>query len=318
MLSKKLILVTAVAPALWGTTYLTTTLFLPEGRPLLAAVLRAVPAGIVLLALARQLPRGSWWWKSWILGVLNIGLFFALLFVAAYRLSGGVAAIVGGAQPLLVALLASWLLREKLTLQRLLAGWAGVFGVALIVLASQSRLDALGLAAAAGGTISMATGTVLAKKWGQPASRTGQAVPQLATTAWQLLAGGATLAVLLLAFEGLPSEPLTGRNVAGYLYLSLVGTALAYWCWFRGLAGLPAGAAAFLGLLSPVVAIVVGWAVAGEKLGPWQLVGILVVLASVVAGVRMKGSDHDLGKFRARRQDFPVAAGSGVRRRAPR
>ncbi len=318
MLSKKIILVTAVAPLLWGTTYLTTTLFLPEGRPLLAVVLRAAPAGIVLLALARRVPDGSWWWKSWILGVLNIGFFFAMLFVAAYLLPGGVAAIVGGAQPLLVALLASRLLHERLTWQRLLAGSAGVFGVALIVLASRSRLDALGLAAAAGGTLSMAVGTVLAKNWGQPTSRTGQPIPALATTSWQLLAGGATLAVPLLVYEGLPAEPLTVPNLGGYLYLSLVGTALAYWCWFRGLAELPAGSAAFLGLLSPVVAIVLGWAVAGEVLGPWQMVGIVVVLASVAAGVRMKGPDHDLGKFRARRQEFPVAAGGGVRRRIPR
>lgn len=170
MLSKKfrLVLVTAVAPVLWGSTYLTTTLFLPEGRPLLAAVLRAVPAGLLLLALSRRLPKGSWWWKSWVLGIVNICVFFALLFVAAYRLPGGVAAIVGGAQPLLVALLASRLLRERLTATRLLAGAAGVFGVALIVLQSQARLDLLGLAAAAGGTLSMALGTVLAKKWGQP------------------------------------------------------------------------------------------------------------------------------------------------------
>lgn len=308
MLSKKFILLTAIAPVLWGSTYLTTTLFLPEGRPLLAAVLRAVPAGLLLLALSRRLPEGSWWWKSWVLGVLNIGLFFALLFVAAYRLPGGVAAIVGGAQPLLVALLASRILQERLTWTRLAAGSAGVLGVALIVLQSQSRLDALGLAAAAGGTLSMAAGTVLAKKWGQPVSRAGRPVPPLATTAWQLLAGGATLAVPLLLLEGLPAEPLTMPNLAGYLYLSLFGTALAYVCWFRGLSELPAGAAAFLGLLSPVVAILLGWLVAGEVLGAGQMVGIVVVLASVAAGVTMKGPAHDIDKLCARRPVLPLEA----------
>lgn len=311
MLSKKvfLVLVTAVAPVLWGSTYLTTTLFLPEGRPLLAAVLRAVPAGLLLLALSRRLPQGSWWWKSWVLGMLNIGVFFALLFVAAYRLPGGVAAIVGGAQPLVVALLASRLLHERLTATRLLAGSAGVFGVALIVLQSQARLDGLGLAAAAGGTLSMALGTVLAKKWGQPVSAGGHVVPPLATTAWQLLAGGLTLAVALLVLEGLPTDPLTVPNVLGYVYLSVFGTALAYFCWFRGLAKLPAGAAAFLGLLSPVVAIALGWVIAGEGLGPWQMLGIVVVLASVVFGVNLKGEGNGADKFRARRTVVPVTPG---------
>ncbi|WP_244516689.1 EamA family transporter [Arthrobacter alpinus] len=302
-----MIFITALAPALWGTTYLTATLFLPEGRPLLAATLRALPAGLLLLALSRRLPQGSWWWKSWVLGILNIGVFFALLFVAAYRLPGGVAAIVGGIQPLLVALLASRVLHEKLTLTRLLAGTTGVFGVALIVLQSQARLDGLGLAAAAGGTLSMAAGMVLAKKWGQPVSRGGRPVSPLATTAWQLAAGGATLSILLLIFEGLPTAPLTVPNILGYLYLSLIGTAVAYFCWFRGLAQLPAGAAAFLGLLSPVVAIVLGWLVAGQALSPWQLVGILVVLASITAGITLKGTTHDPGNVRARRQELPAA-----------
>jgi len=302
-----MIAATSLAPLLWGTTYLTTTAFLPEGRPLLAAVLRALPAGLLLLALSRRMPRGSWWWKSWVLGMLNIAAFFALLFVAAYRLPGGVAAMVGGVQPLLVALLASRVLQEKLTPARLLAGAAGVLGVALIVLQSQARLDALGLAAAVGGTVSMAAGTVLSKKWGQPA-------PPLATTAWQLIAGGATLAILLLVFEGLPAAPLTGANIAGYLYLSLVGTAFAYFCWFRGLAQLPAGTAVFLGLLSPVVATVLGWAVAGQSLGPWQVVGMAVVLASVAVGVNLKGWRHEKGKhgtgeFSARRRGLPAQAG---------
>ncbi|MHA7176619.1 EamA family transporter [Arthrobacter sp. Sr24] len=282
-----MILATSLAPILWGTTYLTTTMYLPEGRPLLAGVLRALPAGLLLLALSRQLPQGSWWWKSWVLGLLNIGAFFALLFIAAYRLPGGVAAIVGGIGPLLVAVLASAVLHEKVTAPRVLVGGAGVLGVALIVLQSQARLDALGLLAAAGGTVSMAAGTVLAKKWGQPVSRGSRPVTALATTGWQLMTGGASLAILLLVFEGLPADPLTVTNVLGYLYLSVAGTAFAYFCWFRGLSRLPAGAAAFLGLLSPVVAIVLGWAVVGQAMGPLQMVGIAVVLSSVAAGVSL-------------------------------
>jgi hypothetical protein len=78
--------VTALAPAIWGTTYLVTSELLPPDRPLLAAVVRALPAGILLTALTRQFPRGDWWWRALVLGTLNIGAFFALLFVAAYRL----------------------------------------------------------------------------------------------------------------------------------------------------------------------------------------------------------------------------------------
>jgi len=278
-----LILTTAMAPALWGTTYLTTTTLLPEGRPLLAATLRALPAGLLLLAVCRQLPRGAWWWKSWVLGVLNIGAFFALLFIAAYRLPGGVAAIVGGIQPLVVALLASRLLRERLTARVLVAGVTGVFGVALITLQAQARLDAVGILAALGGTLSMATGIVLSKKWGQPAAT-------LTTTAWQLVTGGLTLLVLMLAFEGLPSKALTPSNLGGYAYLSIVGTAFAYVIWFRGISRLPASTTAFLGLLSPVVAILLGSAIAGETFTPFQILGIFLVLGSVTAAIIAKSA----------------------------
>jgi probable blue pigment (indigoidine) exporter len=278
-----LILTTAMAPALWGTTYLTTTMFLPEGRPLLAATLRALPAGLLLLAVCRQLPRGAWWWKSWILGVLNIGAFFALLFIAAYRLPGGVAAIVGGVQPLVVALLASRLLRERVTARVLMAGVTGVFGVALITLQAQARLDVVGVLAALSGTLSMATGIVLSKKWGQPAS-------PLTTTAWQLITGGLSLLVIMLAFEGLPSTALTPSNLGGYAYLSIVSTAFAYVMWFHGISKLPASTTAFLGLLSPVVAILLGSVIAGESFTPPQILGIFLVLGSVAAAIIAKST----------------------------
>ncbi|SDM81990.1 probable blue pigment (indigoidine) exporter [Cryobacterium flavum] len=278
MLSNRFLLLatTALAPVLWGTTYLTTTALLPADRPLLAAFLRALPAGLLLLVLCRRLPRGEWWWKSWVLGVLNIGAFFALLFIAAYRLPGGVAAIVGGLQPLVVALLASRVLHERMTGRVLASGATGAFGVSLIVLQSQARLDAIGILAAVGGTVCMASGIVLSKKWGQPA-------PLLATTSWQLIAGGLSLLPVLLLLEGLPTTPLTVANLAGYAYLAVAGTALAYVAWFHGIARLPASTIAFLGLLSPVVAIVLGWAIAGEHLAPIQIAGIVIVLGSIAA-----------------------------------
>src|SRR5690606_34363117 len=83
---------TALAPVAWGSTYLVTTELLPPDHPAFAAVTRALPAGLLALAIARQMPRGIWWWRCLVIGALNIGIFFPLLFVAAERLPGGVAA----------------------------------------------------------------------------------------------------------------------------------------------------------------------------------------------------------------------------------
>ncbi|MEV3984240.1 EamA family transporter [Nonomuraea sp. NPDC049758] len=269
------VLLTALTPAIWGTTYLITTELLPPGRPLLAALIRALPAGLILIAITRRLPRGNWWWRALVLGALNIGLFFALLFVGAYRLPGGVAATVGAIQPLLVALLSAGLLGERLTWRVALAAAAGVAGVSLLVLRADARLDLLGVAAALGGAVVMAVGVVLSKRWKSPA-------PLLATTGWQLTAGGLLLAPVTFLVEGPPPAHLTGENLAGYAYLAIIGSALAYTLWFRGIRELSATKVTFLGLLSPVVATALGWLVLGQRLTLAQVAGAVIVLAALL------------------------------------
>jgi probable blue pigment (indigoidine) exporter len=265
---------TAVTPILWGTTYYTTTEFLPDDRPLLAGTLRALPAGLLLFFVAgRVLPRGEWWWKATVLGVLNIGAFFPLLFLGAYRLPGGVAASVGAVQPVIAAALAAVLIGERFGMVNIVSGALGATGVGLLVLRNEIPIDGLGLFAALAGTVSMASGVVLTRKWGRP-------VPLLAFTAWQLLAGGLLLVPIALAFEGLPPE-ITGRNVVGYGWLTLIGTALAYSLWFRGIGKLPVAATSVLGLLTPVMAAIIGWAALDQQLRPIQFLGIAAILGSV-------------------------------------
>ncbi|MFJ9774612.1 EamA family transporter [Kitasatospora sp. NPDC101157] len=277
MLSNRLavVLLTALAPAVWGTTYLVTTEMLPPGRPLLAAVIRCLPAGLLLIALTRTLPKGGWWWRALVLGALNIGGFQALLFIAAYRLPGGIAATVGAVQPLVTAGLSAALLGDRLTPRTVLSGIAGVAGVSLLVLRANARLDAIGVAAALGGAVVMAFGVVLSKRW-------ASAAPLLATTGWQLTAGGLLLVPVTLLSEDAPPTHYTLDNVLGYAYLCLIGAALTYAIWFRGLRALPPTSLSFLSLLSPVVATLVGWLALGQDLSPLQALGAVVVLGSLI------------------------------------
>ncbi|GGZ18133.1 EamA family transporter [Streptomyces poonensis] len=273
-----LIAVTALAPVSWGTTYAVTTEFLPADRPLFTALMRALPAGLLLLALARVLPRGAWWWKSVVLGALNIGAFFPLLFLSAYRLPGGTAAVVGSLGPLFVAGLAAVLLAERPTARTLLTGVAAALGVSLVVLRAADALDAVGVLAALASTACMSTGTVLTKRWGRP-----EGIGPLALTGWQLTAGGLVIAPLALLVEGAPPA-LDGRAAGGYLYLALANTAVAYWLWFRGIGRLTATQVTFLGPLSPLTAAAVGWAALGEALTPVQLAGMALAFGATVLG----------------------------------
>ncbi|MGA5819420.1 EamA family transporter [Kitasatospora sp. NPDC094028] len=268
----------ALAPAAWGTTYLVTTQLLPEGRPLLLAALRALPAGLLLLLLGRKLPQGRWWGRSVILGMLNIGLFFPLTFVAAYRLPGGVAATIGAIQPLLVAGFSIGVLGVRPGRRALVAGLVGVGGVALLVLNGGARLDALGIAAMAAAIALMAMGTVLIRRWGRPEGAT-----MLDVTAWQLLAGSVVLVPLAAFVEGAPPA-LSAANLAGFAYLSLFSTAVGYVLWFRGIDRLGAGPVSFLGLVNPVVATLGGLVVLHQTLTPWQLLGLALALGALLLG----------------------------------
>lgn len=174
---------TALAPLVWGSTYLVTTELLPSDRPLLAATLRALPAGLILLAIGRTLPCGNWWWRATVLGTLNIGAFLYLLFVAAYHLPGGVAALVMAVQPTVVLVLSALLLKERITLTHAAACALGVAGVGLLALTPGAGLDAVGVGAGLLGAVSMATGVVLTKRWGRPPG-----VGLLTFTGWQLTA----------------------------------------------------------------------------------------------------------------------------------
>ncbi|MCB1353511.1 MAG: EamA family transporter [Rhodobacteraceae bacterium] len=266
-------LLAAVAPVIWGSTYIVTSQMLPPGYPLTDAVLRALPAGLLLLAITRTLPPRRWLGKLAVLGALNFAIFWAALFVSAYRLPGGLAATLGAVQPLLVLLLARLLLETPIRPLGLLAAVAGLGGVALLLLGPGARLDGLGAAAALLGALSMAAGVVLTRKWHPP-------VPALTFTAWQLTAGGLLLLPAALFFEpALP--PLTAVNVAGFVWLGLFGAALTYFLWFRGIARLGPAGVTGLGFLSPLTAVLLGWAVLGEALAPVQLLGAAVVLGSV-------------------------------------
>lgn len=273
---------TAVAPAIWGSTYIATTELLPAGYPLHVAMLRALPAGLLLLLVFRTLPRGHWWWRVTVLGALNFTFFWAMLFVSAYRLPGGVAATVGAVQPLIVIVLARLVMGRKMTTKAVLAALAGLAGVALLVLTPHAALDPVGIAAGLAGAVSMAAGTVLTRHW-QPD------VPALTFTAWQLTAGGLLLVPLALLIE--PSlPPMTGLNLLGFLWLGLVGGALTYIVWFRGVARLEPAAVASLGFLSPLVATLLGWVLIDQNLSPLQILGLMTVLASVWMAQRTKAS----------------------------
>lgn len=278
------VILTALAPAIWGSTYIVTTQLLPPDRPFSAALIRVLPAGILLLLFTRRLPAYQDMGRLLILSALNIGLFQALLFVAAYRLPGGLAAVLGAIQPLLVMVL-SWTVDRRTPLKiTLWAALAGVFGMAMLLLSPQTLFEPVGIAAALLGAGCMATGVWLTRRWQIN-------LPVMALTGWQLVLGGVMLAPAAWLIDA-PLPTLTTLQYAAYTYLSLAGAVVAYGLWFRGIIRLPGVAVASLGLISPLTAVMLGWLVLSQTIGGTALIGFAIVVVSVVVVQRTSARGH--------------------------
>jgi probable blue pigment (indigoidine) exporter len=267
------LLLTAIAPVIWGSTYIVTTTLLPGYSPVTVAMLRALPAGLLLLLIVRKLPAGIWWLRVFVLGALNIAFFLSMLFVAAYRLPGGVAGTVAAIQPLIAVFVAALLIGSPIRPLSILAALVGMGGVALLVLTPRAALDEVGVAAGLAGAVSMAFGNVLARKWQPPVSL-------LTFTAWQLTAGGLLLVPVALVFE--PAMPVpTASNLLGLAWLALIGAALTYALWFRGVARLESAAVSSLLFLSPLTAVLLGWVFLNQTLSLLQIAGIAFIVGSI-------------------------------------
>jgi probable blue pigment (indigoidine) exporter len=274
--------ITAIAPIAWGASYCVTQHFLPTDSPLWGAAIRALPAGLLLLALRRYLPRGSWWWKSLVLGTLNMGAFFALVYVAAQLLPTSVAATIMATGPLAMMLLAWPLVGEKPQRLSLLGAALGIIGVAAMLFTASAELNVGGVLASLTAMAISSIGFVLTKRW-------AAGVDVLALSSWQLIAGAAILIPLAAVVEGAPPA-IDGQSLLGFAYLSLIATALAYVAWFTGLKHLDAGRVGLIGLLNPITGVLMGLALAGESFTAQQIAGIVLAFAGILLGQR--GGTH--------------------------
>ncbi|WP_368498670.1 DMT family transporter [Herbiconiux sp. A18JL235] len=281
------ILVTAIAPIAWGSNYFVTRQLLPVDSPLWGAVLRALPAGLLLVALARELPRGSWWWRSAVLGVLNVGAFFVLIYVVSQLLPTSLAATLMATSAGVLMLIAWPLLGERPQLVPVIGMLVGSAGVVLMLTAGAGagggdrgtpggEVSGLGVLASLGAMLLSSIGFVLTKKW-------SAGVRTLSLTSWQLVGGGLAVVPAAIVVEG-PPPALDAPAIAGFAYVSLVATALAFVAWFTGLKHLRAGTVGVIGLLNPVTGVVLGTVIAGEAFGPAEAVGTALVLLGVLAG----------------------------------
>ncbi|GAA4172999.1 DMT family transporter [Gryllotalpicola koreensis] len=271
---KRWLPVAAIAPIAWGSTYFVTREFLPPD-PLWGAAIRALPAGLVLLAFVRRMPHGSWWWKSAVLGILNVGAFFVLVYAAAQLLPTSLASTIMASSPVALALIAWLIVGERPSGVRLAGAVVGVAGVCVMLWGGRMPVSGTGVAASVAAMLMSSFGFILGKRWNDE-------VGLLASTSWQLTAGGLMLLPAAAIVEG-PPPAVDARALAGYAYVTVIATAVAYVAWFAALRHLRGDAVGLAGLLNPVTGVLLGVFLAGDALGVRQLLGLALVLGGIIA-----------------------------------
>lgn len=267
----------ALAACIWGTTYVVTDI-LPE-TPIFVAAIRALGGALPLVIIARALPDRVWLPRAIVLGTFNCGIFFALLFIGAYRLPGGVAGTLQSLVPLFAVFFAWPLLGQMPTLVRIGFILIGSVGVALLLSRGPVALDGIGILAALGSAISSGLGAVLLDRWGRPKS-------MIALTSWQLVVAAVELLALALIIGDVPGA-ISGMNLIAFGYLCLIGTALPYFLWFYGIVNAGANRIASLVLFSPLVAFAMDAIFRGLLPSVTQALGAALIMASVVASQRI-------------------------------
>jgi len=275
------ILAFALLVMFWSTAFGAIKVSLEYAPPMLFAGTRTLLCGVVMMLAALVWGGAVNFKQNWaaylLLAGFNVVLFMGLQTFTILYMPSGSAAVVIYLQPILVGLLAFFVLGEPLSVAKvmgLLLGFSGVVVVSAGSLSGGTLGTPLGVVFGVGAAASWALGTVFFKRYGERLS-----------TLWAVAApfslGGILLTALGFVLEPLFEVSLTGTFVAGWLYTSLVGTALAWLLWL-GLvrAGEASRVSAYV-FLVPIFSVLLGALLLGEALSPLLLVGAALVVSGI-------------------------------------
>ena len=287
------VLVWCVLCLIWSSTWLFIKLGLADLPPVSFAGIRFLVAASVLwgiVAIRRTpLPKGARAWGFLALtGFLAFSLNFGLLFWGEQRTSSGVAAVLQATIPAFGLGLAHLLLpSDRMTLPKVLGVSLGIAGVAVIFSdrATLAGEDALrGGIAIVAGAFAVALSNVLVKSRGAPFDPVILAGVQMTFGLVPLVAVGFLLEGSPFAFRWTP------RAIVSVIYLALVGSVIAFLLFYWLLRRMDVTKVLLIALVTPVLAVVLGAAVLGERLGGRAFVGTAMILGGVFLGARRPGA----------------------------
>lgn len=277
----------------WGTTYAVTQFTLTDWPPLLLGALRALPAGLILLAIKPTLPKKDQWPVIFSLGLINIATFFSLIFVMALTLPSAISG-VGMISVPVFAIAFHWIVKKQRP--HLIQA---ISGVGLIVLAwmlfdpSQISLNPVGLIAMFSAIMCIIIGSSITKAL-------GNRMHWWTVLTWQLILGGVILTVATTIHAAINSQlyidVLTGfdsKNLFGLLWIIGLNTALGYGMYVWLLQRMSVVDFTFGGIANPIAGITSGLILLGESFTPFQyslMAGMIILslLPQAVMAIRQQ------------------------------
>jgi drug/metabolite transporter (DMT)-like permease len=273
----------------WSSAFAVAKVALADCPPLMLLMARFLLAGAVMLGAAVVL-RTPWHFSRRdivvlaLLGVANNALYLGLNYVGMRSISAGLSALIVSANPVLTAVLAAFLLHERMTWRKAAGLLLGVGGVAFIV---QSRIatgadSPVGIVFTIAALVSLVGGTILYKLLAPKGGLwIGNGV--------QNLAGGIALVPFAFTLESVGEIVPSWRLLLALAYLVLVVSAFAFVLWFQLLAERGATAASAYHFLMPPLGIFFGWLLLGEHVAWPDLLGVLPVAIGIYLVTRPAG-----------------------------
>jgi drug/metabolite transporter (DMT)-like permease len=283
----KALLAFAIVYFVWGSTFLAIRVGVREMPPLLMAGMRFLVAGVILFAWVLRkgtpLPRLREWGAASFLAVLIFLVDYGLLFWAEQKVPSGIAAIMMATIPLFMSLLEIVFLRtQRLTFRLAVALLLGVLGVAILMSRSlefgEAPVAATGAAALLIGSVSWSAAAILTRKLPLPASKA-------MSSAAQMVCGGALLmlaAAILREFHGFRVQAVSRNAWFALIYLIVAGSIIGFTAYVWLIHHESPTKVGTYAYVNPVVAVILGYFVGGEAIGPRTLLGTLLVLMSVI------------------------------------
>jgi drug/metabolite transporter (DMT)-like permease len=297
-----IVLAFACIYVIWGSTYLAIRYAVETIPPLFVASFRHVIAGALLFGWCwrRGLrPTRQQWSASIVLAVLFFLIGHGTLHWAQQSLPSGMAALLVATEPIFVAIILMVTGRNRITLSLSIGVLLGLAGVALIFGGDvrTGRSEMLYSLVVLIGTLSWSIGMVY--------SRSAKLHPDSQMAAGMSLLAGAVLLFLGGTVTGELAElhlsAISMKSLLSLVYLAVAGSLVAYSAYFWLLNRFPPTLVATHTYVNPLVALALGWAVAGEVLPGRVVFGGLVVIAAIVWMSRVTSAGTEASNTREQR-----------------